>query len=100
MSCYFIAQLSINDEDEYQKYLNGFDTIFKKFDGKVITVEENPIVLEGDWDYSRLVIIRFTNEYEAKRWYHSPEYQSLLQHRLNASKGTVLLTNDRSEMGE
>ena len=42
------------------------------------------------------VIIRFSNEDEARRWYHSPEYQSLLKHRLQASKGTVLLINDRS----
>jgi uncharacterized protein (DUF1330 family) len=95
MSCYFIAQLSITDEKEYKKYLNGFDSIFSKYDGKVIAVEQNPIILEGDWDYSRLVIIQFSNEYEARRWYHSPEYQSILQHRLKASKGIVLLVNDR-----
>lgn len=95
MSCYFIAQLSINDEDEYKKYLSGFDSVFEKYEGEVIAVEENPVILEGDWDYSRMVIIRFTSENEAGKWYHSPEYQSLLQHRLNASKGTVLLINDR-----
>jgi uncharacterized protein (DUF1330 family) len=98
MSCYFIAQLLIYDEDKYKKYLNGFDSVFEKYEGKVIAVEENPIILEGDWDYSRLVIIRFSNENEARRWYHSSEYQSLLQHRLNASKGTVLLINDRSDL--
>ena len=96
MSCYSIAQLLIHDEDEYKKYLSGFDSVFEKYNGKVIAVEENPIILEGDWDYSRLVIIRFSNENEAGRWYHSPGYQSLLQHRLNASKGTVLLINDPS----
>ena len=96
MSCYFIAQLQIHDEDEYKKYLNGFDIVFEKYDGEVIAVEESPLILEGDWDYSRLVIIRFSNEDEAGRWYHSPEYQSILKYRLNASKGTVLLINDRS----
>ena len=63
--------------------------------GKVISVDENPIILEGEWDYSRLVMIRFNNEAEARCWYHSPEYQSLLKYRLNAATGTVLLTNDR-----
>ena len=96
MSCYFIAQLLIENEDEYRKYLDGFDIIFENYDGEVISVEENPIILEGDWDYSRLVIIRFSNENEAKRWYNSSEYQSILQHRLNSARGTVLLINDRS----
>ena len=95
-----MAQLSIKDKEEYQKYLNGFDSVFEKYEGEVISVDENPVILEGEWDYSRLVIIRFTNEYEARRWYHSPEYQSLLQHRLKASTGTVLLTNDRSKDGD
>jgi uncharacterized protein (DUF1330 family) len=96
MSCYFIAQIAIHDEDEYQKYLNGFDSVFERYQGKVVAVEETPTILEGDWDYSRMVIIKFPNEDEAGRWYHSPEYQSLLQHRLKASKGTILLVNDKT----
>ena len=98
MSCYFIAQISIHDDNEYKKYLNGFDSVFERYDGEVVAVEENPVILEGEWDYSRLVMIRFPNEDDAGRWYHSPEYQSLLQHRLNASKGTALLLNDRSDL--
>ena len=98
MSCYFIAQLSIHDHNEYKKYLNRFDSVFEKYDGEVIAVEKNPVILEGDWDYSRLVLIRFSNEDEAGRWYQSPEYQSILKHRLNASNGTVLLINSRSEI--
>lgn len=96
MSCYFIAQLLISDQDEYNRYLDGFDVIFEKYDGEIVAVEENPIILEGDWDYSRLVVIRFKNENEAKSWYNSEEYQYLLRYRLNASKGTVLLINGRS----
>jgi uncharacterized protein (DUF1330 family) len=81
--------------DEYQKYLDGFDVIFQNYKGEVVSVEENPTILEGEWDFSRLVIIRFSSETEAKKWYNSSEYQSLLQHRLNSAKGTILLINDR-----
>lgn len=95
MSCYFIAQLLITDEDEYRKYLDGFDVVFEKYDGEVVAVEENPTILEGDWDFSRLVIIRFADESEANKWYNSSEYQDLLQHRLSSAKGTILLINDR-----
>ena len=96
MSCYFIAQLKIHDKLGYKKYLNGFDRIFKKYGGEIIAVDENPLILEGEWNYSRFVIIRFSNEEKAGKWYHSPEYQSLLQHRLNASTGPVLFVHDRS----
>lgn len=97
MSCYFVAQIAIHDKDEYQKYLNGFDSVFERYQGKVIAVEETPTILEGDWTFSRMVIIKFPNEDEAGRWYHSPEYQSLLQHRLKASRGTALFINERKE---
>jgi uncharacterized protein (DUF1330 family) len=95
MSCYFIAQINIHDEQKYKLYLDGFDDVFDKYKGEIITVEENPIILEGNWDFSRIVIFRFPSEKEAKEWYFSTEYQSLLEFRLSASNGTVLLVNDR-----
>jgi uncharacterized protein (DUF1330 family) len=36
MSSYFIAQLQIYDEYEYKKYLSGFDSVFEKYDGKLL----------------------------------------------------------------
>lgn len=91
MSCYFVAQIQINNFDEYQNYLNGVDEVFSKFNGKYLAVDGNPKVLEGNWSYSRVVIIEFPNETELKRWYESPEYQKLVQHRLNAAKCDTLL---------
>ncbi|KUO69318.1 MAG: hypothetical protein APF77_16125 [Clostridia bacterium BRH_c25] len=91
MGCYFVAQIQISDKDEYQKYLDGVDEVFAKFNGKYLSVDEDPEVLEGDWSYSRIVIIQFPNEMELKRWYRSQEYQTILQHRLRAAKCDTLL---------
>ena len=95
MSAYFIAQIKINDPEEYEKYLKGFDDIFEKFKGEVVAVDDNPTTLEGVWDYTRIVIIRFPNERELRLWYDSPEYQSLAQHRFNASQANVLIVEGR-----
>ncbi|OQX86331.1 MAG: hypothetical protein B6D63_00240 [Candidatus Latescibacteria bacterium 4484_7] len=76
MSCYIIAQIKINDREEYDIYENGFDEIFAKFKGIIVAVDEDPVVLEGEWPYTRTVLIRFPDEKEARRWYESPEYQS------------------------
>lgn len=91
MSCYFVAQILINDKDEYQRYLNGVDEVFSKFNGKYLSVDGNPEVLEGDWSYSRVVIIQFPNEEDLRLWYDSAEYQTLVQHRLKAAKCDTLL---------
>jgi len=95
MSSYFIAQINIHDAEEYTQYEEGFDRIFAKYNGEVIVVDDHPTVLEGQWPYTRAVMIRFPDESEAKRWYHSAEYQTLAQHRLQASQADIILVTGR-----
>ncbi len=95
MSCYFVAQIQIHDPSEYQKYLDGYDAVFDRFQGKVLAVDESPMRLEGEWPYTRCVIIRFPNRAEALRWYRSPEYQALASHRWQASRADILLVDGR-----
>lgn len=85
MSAYFIANIRINDEVEYQKYLEHVSEVFSKFNGKYLKVDNNPVVLEGKWDYSRLVLIEFPDTNSLTKWYHSNEYQTILKHRLLAA---------------
>ena len=82
MGAYFVANIKINDEVEYQKYLNDVDSVFEKYNGKYLIVDENPKVLEGEWGYSRFVLIQFPDKESLERWYFSEEYQRILSHRL------------------
>jgi uncharacterized protein (DUF1330 family) len=91
MSCYFVAQIKINDREEYKKYEDGFDEIFAGYKGMVVLVDEDPVVLEGSWPYTRTVLIRFPDEEEARRWYESSEYRKLAQHRLKAAECNIVL---------
>ena len=47
MSYYFIAQIKINDESEYQKYIEKVDDVFKKYKGKYLVIDNNPEVLKN-----------------------------------------------------
>jgi len=85
MSAYFIANIKINDENEYQKYLEKVDSVFEKFNGKYLSVNEKPEILEGKWDYSRLVLIEFPDKDSLKKWYYSSEYQEILKFRLSGA---------------
>lgn len=91
MSYYFIAQIRIKDNNEYQKYLDKAGEIFKKFKGKYLSVDNNPQILEGDWNYTRTVLIRFINKNDFNEWYKSREYQYILKHRLNAADCDTIL---------
>ena len=85
MSCYFIAQIRINDDKEYQNYIDKTEEVFKKYKGEYLAVDNNPTILEGNWDYSRTVLIKFETRMELDSWYNSDEYQKILRHRLKAA---------------
>ena len=96
MSHYFIANIRINDEADYQKYIEKSDEVFRKFKGRYLSVDNNPQLLEGNWDYTRTVLIEFPNEDEFKNWYNSTEYQEILKYRLNAANCDSILIKGKS----
>ena len=91
MSYYFIAQIKINNEIEYQKYIDKSGDIFKKYNGEYLSVDNEPVLLEGKWDYTRTVLIKFNSKNDFEDWYNSAEYQEILKHRLNAAHCDTLL---------
>jgi uncharacterized protein (DUF1330 family) len=91
MSVYFFASIRINDDLEYEKYLDAADDIFSKYKGSYLAVDGKPEVLEGEWDYSRAVLISFETREDFHAWYRSDEYRGILQHRLSASECDTIL---------
>ena len=92
MKCYFVAQIKIHNEKEYQKYLDRINEVFSKYKGKYLAVDSSPTRIEGKWDYSKSVIIEFPSKSDFESWYFSKDYQTILKHRLNASTcDTILL---------
>jgi len=91
VSVYVVAEISITDRTEYARYEAGFMPIWQKYRGELLAVDEKPMVLEGEWRHTRTVLLRFPDAAEAERWYRSPEYQALAQHRWKGSRANVAL---------
>lgn len=92
MKYYFVAQIRINDLREYEKYLENFDDIFSRFRGEYLAIDESPQLLEGTWEYTKSVLIKFDSKADFEAWYFSEDYQNILKHRLRAAKcDTILL---------
>lgn len=92
MTHYFVAQIRIHDQEEYDMYLEKFDEVFSRYNGEYLAIDESPVLLEGNWDYTKSVLIKFNSKQEFEEWYYSDEYQKILKHRLNAAKcDTILL---------
>jgi uncharacterized protein (DUF1330 family) len=65
--------------------------IFTRYEGKLLSVDEAPAVIEGTWTYTRTVLLEFPSEERAGAWYASEEYQTIAQHRYAASTANLVL---------
>ena len=91
MPYYFLVQIRIDNETEYNKYISKVNEVFQKFKGTYLAVDENPECIEGKWDYSRSVLIKFSSKKDFEEWYYSPEYQEIIKYRLSAAKCDAIL---------
>ena len=93
MAHYLIAQIDIKDREKYAKYEAGFMEIFQRYKGKILSVDENIGVLEGDWPFTRTVLFFFSSKEDALNWYNSEEYQLLAKHRFSASESNIIIVS-------
>ena len=91
MSVYFMASIRITNEEEYQLYLDRSEEIFGRYKGSYLAVDNKPKVLEGEWNYTRAVLIRFDNQNDFDAWYRSEDYKEILKHRISAAECDTIL---------
>ena len=79
---YMIANLVVEDANEYRKYEKGFFPILKKFGGEFVTFDDRHENFEGEFPLEgRVIIFKFPSEELAKQWYNDDDYQSLSEFR-------------------
>lgn len=91
MSYYFLARIKIHDTAEYQRYIDGSEAVFSKYNGTYLAVDTDPEVIEGEFMHSRAVLIRFEQKKDFEAWYYSDDYQRILKHRLKAADCDTIL---------
>jgi uncharacterized protein (DUF1330 family) len=91
MPYYFSAQIRIENQEEYDKYLENFDDIFSRYRGEYLAIDESPTLLEGEWAYTKSVLIKFNSRHDFESWYYSRDYQEILKYRLHSAKCDSIL---------
>jgi uncharacterized protein (DUF1330 family) len=81
---YVIAQLKVTNPENYKEYVAKVSEVVKKYDGEYL-------VVEGEDNFPRLVIIRFPSYERALEWYHSDEYKPVKDIRLQNSEGSNII---------
>ena len=90
MPAYVIAETEITDPEQYEKYKAASPGAIASGGGRFVVRGGEMIVLEGDWQPSRLVVLEFEDLAAAKRWYESENYQEVKRLREGAARLRVV----------
>jgi uncharacterized protein (DUF1330 family) len=96
MSCYAIAQSSVTDPEQLDRYLAAAMPTLVSHGVTVLAFDEAPTAIEGDLEHPRIVILKFETEQAFYDWYDSPEYCAARELRKDAAVGTFTLVKDMS----
>jgi len=88
----YICQ-SVSDRKELETYWKDMPRTFMGFDVKLHTAYRPFELLEGEGPVEGIVVAEFPSMEEAKRWYGSPGYVTVRQHRMRGAKYLGLLVD-------
>jgi uncharacterized protein (DUF1330 family) len=75
MPAYVIVETDITDPERYEQYKAASPAAVAAGGGRFLVRGGELVVLEGDWQPTRLVVLEFEDLAAAKRWYESEVYQ-------------------------
>jgi uncharacterized protein (DUF1330 family) len=85
MPAYVIVETDILDPEQYEQYKAASPGAVASGGGRFLVRGGELMVLEGDWEPTRLVVAEFEDLEAVKRWYESPEYQAAKKLRQGAA---------------
>ncbi len=99
MAAYFFLDIrEITDPGKLEEYRGRVLATVEQYEGRYLLVGGECEVIEGDWQPSFPVLIKFPTREHAHRWYDSEEYRDLKAMRLAATSGNgVFMQSQISE---
>jgi uncharacterized protein (DUF1330 family) len=85
MTAYVIVETDITDPERYEQYKAATPAAIAAGGGRFLVRGGEHVVLEGDWQPTRLVMLEFEDLAAAKRWYESELYQEAKELRAGAA---------------
>ena len=85
MAAYVIVETDVTDPEQYEQYKAASPAAIAAGGGRFVRGGEL-VVLEGDWQPPRLVLLEFDDLQAARRWYESQTYQEAKKLREGAAR--------------
>ncbi len=98
--CFFDVR-EITDHAKVEQYLAGVFATVEQYGGRYLVLGGKSELVEGDWQPVFPVIVEFSDNKQAQRWYSSPEYEPLKALRLAGTRSNaVFLDGATPESGK
>ncbi len=89
---FVIFNIDVTNPEDYNEYITKVKPIVEKFGGEYAVRGGTNQVVEGNWQYSRTIVLKFPSYEKALEWYNSEEYQPIKQIRLdNAISNGIII---------
>jgi len=85
MPAYVIVETDVTDPEQYEQYKAASPAAIEAGGGRFLVRGGELVVLEGDWQPPRIVVLEFEDLQAAKRWYESEAYQEAKKLREGAA---------------
>jgi uncharacterized protein (DUF1330 family) len=86
MAAYVIVETDVTDPEQYEQYKAASPAAIAAGGGRFLVRGGELVVLEGDWQPPRLVMLEFEDLAAARRWYASEAYQEAKKLREGAAR--------------
>ena len=91
MAAYLFADIDVTDPAAFDEYRGKVAPLVEKYGGKYLVRGGASETVEGPWSPARLVVIEFESVAKAREFYFSEDYKPVMDIRLRASNGSVLI---------
>ncbi len=91
MPAYIVAIVNVTDPAAYDEYRLLAGTAMQRYGGRFLARGGKSEVLEGSFPGSRVVVVEYESLEQARRFYHSPEYQAARSKRLGAADFNMIV---------
>lgn len=90
MPAYIVVDCEVTDPARYEAYKKLAQVAIAKHGGRYIVRGGEAVVLEGEWQPQRIVVVEFPSPDAIRRFYDSPEYRAARAERLGAARMNMI----------
>ena len=92
MPGFVIGQLKeISNPDAFGGYQGAAVPTVVQYGGKLVINSAKVEGADGDWSPTAVVVLEFESVEQARKWYHSPEYQAVVGQRFDSADSAVII---------